>query len=115
MKNLILGIVIALGVMSFSFINPPAKAVFKVSGNCGMCKKRIEAAMDTKGIRSAEWDVDSKMIEVIYVPEKITLDQIHKLIAGVGHDTDKEKATDEVYKKLPDCCLYRENPNTHKE
>jgi len=31
---------------------------------------------------------------------------IHKAIANAGHDTDKEKAPDEVYKNLPGCCQY---------
>jgi Cu(I)/Ag(I) efflux system membrane fusion protein len=30
-----------------------------------------------------------------------------QLIAKNGHDTEKYKAPDEVYKQLPECCLYR--------
>ena len=43
-----------------------------------------------------------------YDEAKIKLLKIHKTIAAVGHDTDKEKASDDVYNKLPGCCLYRE-------
>jgi copper chaperone CopZ len=86
-----------------------------VYGNCGMCKSRIEAALDTKGVKSAEWNIQTKMLVISYVPEKISLEQIHELVASVGHDTDKKKAPDAVYKTLPGCCLFRENPNTHTD
>lgn len=115
MKNLICAIVMITSTMAFAAITPPVKTNIKVYGNCGQCKERIESALDVKGIKSAEWNVETKMLEVVYVPEKISIEQIHKIIAGVGHDTEREKATDAVYRKLPDCCLYRENPNTHHE
>lgn len=38
---------------------------------------------------------------------KTNSDAIQKAIAKVGHDTEKFKAPDDVYKKLPECCLYR--------
>ncbi|MCW3788686.1 efflux RND transporter periplasmic adaptor subunit [Plebeiibacterium sediminum] len=84
-------------------------SMFKVYGNCGMCKDRIEeAALSVSGVKSAEWNEDSKMIHVSYLSDQSSLDKIHKAIAKVGHDTDKEKAPDEVYNNLPACCLYRE-------
>lgn len=79
----------------------------KVSGNCVMCKKRIEASLDTKGIKYANWDVDKKQLAVAYRQDKITLEELHKLVAQTGHDTDKVQAPDSVYAKLPACCLYR--------
>lgn len=113
MKNIFFISLLAATLVAFTF--PPSKATFKVSGNCGQCKERIETALDQKGIKSAEWNIDTKDLDVVYVPEKITLEQIHHLVALSGHDTDKEKASDEAYKKLPDCCLYREHPNTHHD
>jgi hypothetical protein len=41
--------------------------------------------------------------------------KLHELIANVGHDTEKVKAPDQVYLKLPDCCMYRDNDNTHHD
>ncbi len=84
-------------------------ASIKVYGNCGMCKKRIETALDHKGIKQSKWSPSTKMLEVTYVPSKINEQKIHDLIAAVGHDTDKAKAKDEVYGKLPFCCLYRDH------
>ncbi len=78
----------------------------KVYGNCGMCKKRIETAAKADGVSKAVWDEDSKLLLVTYNPAKITSDAIQKKVAAVGHDTDKEKASESVYNKLPGCCHY---------
>ncbi len=81
--------------------------VFKVYGNCGMCKKKIETALDIKGVKSAVWNVESKMIEVVYQPEVISETKIHEAIALSGYDTEKIKASDEDYNRLHTCCQYR--------
>lgn len=79
---------------------------FKVFGNCGMCEKTIESALIIKGISSAEWDKDTKMITVKFNPKKVTLPTIHQKIASVGYDTELEKASDETYNRLHGCCQY---------
>lgn len=81
---------------------------FKVEGVCGMCKDRIEKALRTKGIKSADWDMDTKMLSVVFDPSKISLEKIHARIADVGHDTELKKSKESTYKALPDCCHYRE-------
>ena len=83
-----------------------------VYGNCVMCKKRIETALDTKGIKQATWDPKTKELKVTYNSDKITEMDIHNLVASVGHDTDKVKAKDEAYADLPFCCLYREHDHS---
>jgi Cu(I)/Ag(I) efflux system membrane fusion protein len=81
---------------------------FKVSGNCDLCKERIEkAAKSVKGVSKAVWDVNTKKIQVVFNPKETNSDAIQKAIANVGHDTEKFKASDAVYKALPECCLYR--------
>ncbi len=86
---------------------------FKVNGVCGMCKERIEEALYTTGIKSASWDRKTQLLTVTYKTNKINEFKIYELVAGVGHDTEKVKAKDEVYKKLPDCCLYRDGVSSH--
>jgi len=82
--------------------------MFKVYGNCEMCKDRIEkTALNLNGVTGAEWSIETKMLHVTFDPEKTDLTTIHKAIAAVGHDTDIEKAPDTVYNALPGCCLYR--------
>lgn len=80
---------------------------FKVSGNCGMCKKTIETSVkDTDGVISASWDVNSKMFTVNYDPHKISLTQIKQNIADSGYDTDTIKAKEATYNGLHGCCQY---------
>ena len=102
-----------------SFAQTKSKKVvtadIKVYGNCGMCKGRIESALDTKGVKQAKWDPATKNLNIVYVPSKITEQQICDIVAGVGHDTDKSKAKDEVYAKLPFCCLYRDHDHSGME
>ncbi|TKG94199.1 efflux RND transporter periplasmic adaptor subunit [Puteibacter caeruleilacunae] len=79
---------------------------FKVGGNCGMCKSRIEkAVMTVEGVISTKWDADSKMLHLRY-REGTSIDKVHEVIAAQGHDTDKVKASDEVYNNLHGCCKY---------
>lgn len=94
---------------------PPKKATLsiQVSGNCGMCERRINSALDVAGIMSSGWDRHTKQADVVYNPRKISETKIHELLAEAGHDTEKSKANDEVYQKLPGCCLYRDGGNTH--
>ena len=80
---------------------------FKVFGVCEQCKHRIEGALKIKGIKKADWDIDTKMLSLSYDPTKISLDKIHNKIAAVGHDTWLKKANDAVYNALPKCCLYK--------
>jgi Cu(I)/Ag(I) efflux system membrane fusion protein len=81
---------------------------FKVSGNCEMCKERIEtAAKSVAGVASAEWNSETKLLHVNFDGDKANIDNIQKAIAKSGHDTEKYKAPDDVYKALPECCLYR--------
>jgi periplasmic mercuric ion binding protein len=78
----------------------------KVWGNCDMCKTRIEKAVKAEGATSASWDSKTKMLTLSYDPSKTNLESFGKKLASVGHDTEKFKATDDVYAKLPGCCKY---------
>ncbi|MCX6330436.1 MAG: hypothetical protein NTZ85_13115 [Bacteroidia bacterium] len=79
---------------------------FKVWGACGMCKTRIENAVKTEGATTADWDLKTKMLTVTFNPKKTSIDAFGKKLASVGHDTEKYKAPDDVYAKLPGCCHY---------
>jgi Cu(I)/Ag(I) efflux system membrane fusion protein len=83
---------------------------FKVAGNCEMCKERIEeAATKIDGVNKADWNIETKNIDVSFDKTKVKLNDIHKAIANAGHDTEKETAPDGVFKKLPECCQYTRN------
>lgn len=101
-------ILMALALSSASFAQKKAEIEFQVSGVCGMCETRIEKALDVPGVIMAEWDMETKKAKVAYKTKVITEEQIHQLIANVGHDTEKIKATDEAYANMHGCCKYRE-------
>ena len=79
---------------------------FKVWGNCDMCKARIEKAVKSDGVTAADWNTKTKLLAVTFDPSKTNVDALSKKLASVGHDTEKYKATQEVYEKLPGCCQY---------
>lgn len=106
---------VAFGQEKKNKLPKKAEVNITVYGNCGMCENRIEKALDVKGVHFADWDRYTKTLLVRYNPRQISEDELHKLVAGVGHDTEKVKADTAVYQKLPGCCLYRENPNTHSD
>jgi len=103
--NLLLSIMLFIGITASAQDSKTEE--FKVYGNCGMCKTRIEKATKAiDGVSMAEWDKTTKMAKVSFDAGKTNVLEIQKAIAKVGHDTDKYKADDKVYEKLPDCCLY---------
>ena len=109
MKTKILNLTIGLLLIaSFSVFGQDIKTEkINVYGNCGMCKDRIEkATKSVEGVTNANWNKETKILEVSFDASKVKVDDIHKAVAKVGHDTDKEKANDEAYKNLPGCCHY---------
>lgn len=91
-----------------------AKITMEVAGICGMCKTRIEtAALKTKGVKFAVWDVKSHQLKLIIDERKTEVGKVQKNIMNVGHDIILEKgkklvATEEAYKTVHPCCKYRD-------
>ena len=46
------------------------------------------------------------MLAVTFDPAKTNVEALSKKLAAVGHDTEKFKASDDAYAKLPGCCHY---------
>ena len=83
------------------------KVNFQVSGNCDMCKAKIEkAAKAVEGVKTARWNVVSKKMKVKFNPAITNTDKIQQIIASIGYDTEKHKATNEMYNNLHYCCKY---------
>lgn len=80
---------------------------FKVSGNCEMCKERIENSLDVPGVKYAEWDKDKGVVSVQFNTDKHSIASLQQKVTDVGHDTELFLAKDETYNKLPMCCKYR--------
>lgn len=88
---------------------------FKVSGNCGMCKTKIEKAAKTAGATEATWDADKQEVTVTYSSSTTNTGKIQQKIADVGYDNAGFIATAESYKKLPGCCKYERSASDTKE
>lgn len=107
MKAIYLTIVLAL--MSFLTAFGQVKTEsFAVKGNCGMCESQIEkAAKSVDGVTAADWNKQTKMIEVSFDASRTDVQKVHMAIAKVGYDTDKVKADQVSYDNLPTCCKYK--------
>jgi len=86
------------------------KVDLEVNGICGMCKSRIEkAAFKTKGVKSAEWSIETKKLTLIINEFKTDVLTVQQNIASIGHDTKDVQASDEAYNSLHGCCKYDRN------
>ena len=86
----------------------------KVKGVCGMCKSRIELAVyDMKGVKSAEWDIESEVLTVNAKKGKVTREDVAETLARAGHSNELKKADAEAYKELPGCCKYDDGVKKH--
>ena len=115
MKTKVLSLV-SMFLLGASMVFAQAKSEkFEVKGNCGMCETRIEkAAKSVEGVTTADWNQETKILEVSFDESKTSAHKVQKAIAKVGHDTPMHKAKDEVYNALPGCCKY-DRSETKKE
>lgn len=111
MNKSIIKIVVVITIMlSFIACNAQIKNAItetvKIYGNCGMCKKTIENAGNSKEIAKIDWNVDTKIATLTYDGKKTNKDAVLKRIALSGYDSDTFLAPDSAYSKLPTCCQY---------
>lgn len=116
MKTKAIYLTMVLALLSLTTVFGQAKTEkFKVYGNCGMCKSRIEkAAKSVDGVTAADWNKETKMMEVSFDGAKTDVHKVQIAIAKVGHDTEMHKAKDETYDSLPGCCQYDREPAKKK-
>ncbi len=105
----------APGLFAHDHENTPGEAEFRVLGNCGMCKDRIErAAYTVRGVRYAEWNEEEQKITVRYRPNRTSQEEIERTIAKAGHDTENFLTDDETHANLHHCCIYPRDPEMLK-
>ena len=117
MKKLIVVLTVLITTVAFGQ-NKNARASMEVDGVCLMCKSRIEkASLNTKGVKSAVWNVKTHELKLIFDERKTDLKTIQGSIVAVGHDTKLLKATDEAYDTVHPCCRYRDEAvkDDHKD
>lgn len=84
---------------SNSQVNRPSKdstISFKVFGVCDQCKARIEKAAKGKGVKSAEWDVESNMLLLAFNPKLTSIEKVQDRIIAAGYDLENKKADDAI-------------------
>ncbi|MCR9181293.1 MAG: cation transporter [Flavobacteriaceae bacterium] len=109
MKKIILVVLVMMLGVQVQAQDRNARATIEVDGVCMMCKDRIEkAAIKTKGVKSAVWNVETHMLSLIFDERKTSIQTIEESLAAVGHDTKNVKATEEAYESLHHCCKYRD-------
>ncbi|RZT91299.1 copper chaperone CopZ [Ancylomarina subtilis] len=116
MKLKLVGLIGLFFVSTLSLSAQTKNVKFKVFGNCSMCEKRIEkAALAVDGVTIADWNKETKMIEVAFESSKTDIHKVHMAIAKAGHDTMMHKAKDEIYNELPGCCQYERAPEKEED
>jgi len=105
--NIYAALLFSIFAINFSFAQTAVKnETIKVSGNCGMCKNKIEKAAKVGGAETANWNEETKFLNVSYNPSNSNSEKIQKSIAISGYDTQNFKADDKAYNKLMSCCKY---------
>ena len=93
MKTRILSVLFIMGISSFTLF-------------AGNGTEKFKAAESVDGVSAADWNKETRMIEVTYDTDLTNTETIHKAVAKAGHDTEKFSADKKVYDKLPGCCKY---------
>jgi periplasmic mercuric ion binding protein len=112
-KHIFLSI-LSLFVWTFLFAQTKKDTV-KVWGNCGMCEKTIENAAKSAGATEADWNKDTKVLNVSYAANKTNLVKIEQAVAAAGYDTKNFTASEDAYIKLEPCCQYDRKTATTKD
>ena len=106
-KHPLLILLIFFLLNSFTIKDAVIKETFNVSGQCMMCKEKIETTTkNIEGVKSAKWNINKQSLKVKFYSKSTTLEKIQQEIADIGYDTELFKATDESYNNLHYCCKY---------
>jgi len=81
------------------------KIEIQTSGICEMCKYTLEKDLTfEKGVKSADFNLDNKVLTLIYNQNKTDPQKLRERITKIGYHADTLWRDDEAYKKLPICC-----------
>ena len=94
--------------LSFGMVSAQADSdtlKIKTSAVSEMCKERIEHDMKfEKGVSSAELDLKSAVLTLVYNPAKTTEEKLKTAVTKIGYSADDMPANEKAYSKLPGCC-----------
>jgi hypothetical protein len=105
MKNLI---IVAFSMFSLSLLAQKKidSASIQTSAVCEMCEDLIinKTLAFEKGIKYAEMDVKTGILEVKFHKGKTSIEHIRFLISQLGYSADSVMADSEAYEALHFCC-----------
>src|ERR1043166_1083920 len=96
---------VCMAVATTGFTQKIRSESFKVAGECGACKKKIEKSAKEAGATYAVWDQHTKILKLSYAAG-IDVSSIQQKIADAGYDTPEFRAPDAAYNSLDKCCQY---------
>lgn len=77
----------------------------QTSAICEMCQYAIEKDLAfEKGVKSADLNLETKVVTVVYNPKKTDPQTIRTRITKVGYHADDLQRDQEAYDNLPNCC-----------
>ncbi|MFT6747582.1 MAG: mercuric ion binding protein [Glaciecola sp.] len=78
-------LLVSCGVKQSNSITSNSHGSFKVYGNCGMCEKTIEGSLtNIDGVTPADWNKETKQMEVEFDSTAISINGVKSKIAGIG-------------------------------
>jgi periplasmic mercuric ion binding protein len=115
MKKLFVTIVaiVFVGFLQAQVMQAKQKWVTIKSANlrCWECKEKLDQFLVLenntnyeKGMLQWKYNLLACEIKVLYLPDRITPDDIRTAMNNAGFDADTTKAVPEMYKKLPPAC-----------
>lgn len=77
----------------------------QTSAICEMCQHAIEYDLTfAKGVKSADLNLDNKVVTIVYNQDKITPEELRTRITKVGYHADYMARDSIAYENLPMCC-----------
>jgi hypothetical protein len=125
MKKIIVAVLFLIVAHTASAQSAKAEWVILKSNNlkCWECKDVLDKYL-TKEKENTEggivqWKINLLQgeVRIQFLPDRTSADEVRAAVNNAGFDTDKEKALDEAYKKLPPSCKRAEEgggPQLHK-
>jgi len=112
MNKIIVALLVLISVYDASAQSAKAEWVVLKSNNlkCWECKdvldKYLTKEKDNTDGGIVQWKINLLQgeVRIQYLPDRTSADEVRAAVNNAGFDTDKEKALDEAYKKLPPSC-----------
>lgn len=97
-----------LSITTYSQTKEAMEIYFPTTGNCYLCKVRIEnAASKLLGVETVVWDAGTDVTTITFDDTQMDAHVIMQTISNVGHETEWFPANDSAYAELEGtCCLY---------